>query len=125
MPRRICAPPGTATMPDPIIEHRPQASQAECFNIANRGRKVGHAGAASPTIIRAPPSVAQLQPLRIGRPAVTGQPRRSDGCREEACGAVAGVVRKEASAEVVAAIAYASSHHAAWLWDGVGAEGRR
>jgi hypothetical protein len=27
---------------------------------------------------------------------------------------------KEASAEVVAAIAYASSHHAAWLWDGVG-----
>jgi len=26
---------------------------------------------------------------------------------------------KEASAEVVAAIAYASSHHADWLWDGV------
>jgi hypothetical protein len=24
----------------------------------------------------------------------------------------------EASAEVVAAIAYASSHHAGWLWDG-------
>jgi hypothetical protein len=27
---------------------------------------------------------------------------------------------KEASAEVVSAIAYASSHHAAWLWNGVG-----
>jgi len=27
---------------------------------------------------------------------------------------------KEASAEVVAAIAYASSYHAAWLWDGAG-----
>jgi hypothetical protein len=26
---------------------------------------------------------------------------------------------KEASAEAVAAIAYASSQHAAWLWDGV------
>ena len=26
----------------------------------------------------------------------------------------------EASAEAVAAIAYASSHHTAWLWDGVG-----
>ena len=30
---------------------------------------------------------------------------------------------KEASAEVVAAIAYASSHHAAWFWDGVGERG--
>ena len=30
---------------------------------------------------------------------------------------------KEASAEVVAAIAYASSYHAAWLWDGVGGRG--
>jgi hypothetical protein len=29
----------------------------------------------------------------------------------------------EASAEVVAAIAYASSHHATWLWDGVGGRG--
>jgi hypothetical protein len=27
--------------------------------------------------------------------------------------------RKEASTEAVAAIAYASSHHAPWLWDGV------
>jgi hypothetical protein len=26
----------------------------------------------------------------------------------------------KASAEVVAAIAYASSHHPTWLWDGVG-----
>jgi hypothetical protein len=26
---------------------------------------------------------------------------------------------KEASAEVVAALAYASSHHPTWLWDGV------
>jgi hypothetical protein len=26
---------------------------------------------------------------------------------------------KEASDEAVAAIAYASTHHAAWLWDGV------
>jgi hypothetical protein len=26
---------------------------------------------------------------------------------------------KEASDEVVAAIAYASSHHPAWFWDGV------
>ena len=29
------------------------------------------------------------------------------------------ITAKEASAEVVAAIAYASSHHAAWLWEGV------
>jgi hypothetical protein len=29
----------------------------------------------------------------------------------------------EASAEVVAAIAYASSHHTAWFWDGVGGQG--
>jgi len=27
---------------------------------------------------------------------------------------------KEASAEVVSAIAYASTHHTTWLWDGVG-----
>jgi len=31
-----------------------------------------------------------------------------------------GLSAQEASAEVVAAIAYASSHHSAWLWDGVG-----
>jgi hypothetical protein len=30
------------------------------------------------------------------------------------------VTAKEASAEVVAAIAYASSHHPQWFWDGVG-----
>jgi hypothetical protein len=30
---------------------------------------------------------------------------------------------KEASAEVVAAIAYASSHHSQWFWDGVGRRG--
>jgi hypothetical protein len=28
---------------------------------------------------------------------------------------------KEASAEAVSAIAYASMHHTKWLWDGVGA----
>jgi len=32
---------------------------------------------------------------------------------------------KEASEEVVAAIAYASSHHAAWLWDGVGGRNKK
>jgi hypothetical protein len=30
---------------------------------------------------------------------------------------------KEASAEAVAAIAYASAHHTAWFWDGVGGQG--
>ena len=30
---------------------------------------------------------------------------------------------KDASVEVVAAIAYASSHHSQWLWDGVGGQG--
>jgi len=30
---------------------------------------------------------------------------------------------EEASAEAVAAIACASRHHAAWLWDGVGGRG--
>jgi hypothetical protein len=34
-------------MPD--IERRPQHSQAKRFNIANRGRKVGHARAATTT----------------------------------------------------------------------------
>jgi hypothetical protein len=29
-------------------------------------------------------------------------------------------VAKEASAEVVAAIAYANAHHPTWFWDGVG-----
>ena len=92
------------------------------FVPANRGRKVGHARAASAT------HQPRAAPRGVLQPLPTATARRDGGRHHAAMDAAEASLRerwpelsaKEASAEVVAAIAYASSHHPTWLWDGVG-----
>jgi len=75
-----------------------------------------------------PPPTAERRPAWRAAAVAYRQARR-DGMSNDAAMTAAeaslreqwpGLSAQEASAEVVAAIAYASSHHSAWLWDGVG-----
>ena len=75
-----------------------------------------------------PPPTAERRPAWRAAALAYRQARR-DGMSNDAAMSAADrslqaqwpdLSAEEASAEVVAAIAYASSHHSAWLWDGVG-----
>jgi len=75
-----------------------------------------------------PPPTAERRPAWRAAALAYRQVRREGMGNQAAMDAAEASLReqwpeltaKEASAEVVAAIAYASSHHATWLWDGVG-----
>ena len=78
----------------------------------------------------APPSAERRPAWRAA--AVAYRHARRDGASHDAAAAAAEaslreqwpeLSAKDASAEVVAAIAYASSHHSQWFWDGVGNRG--
>jgi len=75
-----------------------------------------------------PPPTAERRPAWRAAALAYRQARR-DGMSNDAAMSAADrslqaqwpdLSAEEASAEVVAAIAYASSYHSAWLWDGVG-----
>ena len=76
-----------------------------------------------------PPST-ERRPAWRAAAAAYRQARREGGNHHAALNAAETRLRtqwpdltvREASAEVVAAIAYASAHHTAWFWDGVGGE---
>ena len=75
----------------------------------------------------APPSAERRPAWRVA--AVAYRQARREGLGNDAAMDAAeaslreqwpALTAKEASEEAVAAIAYASSHHTAWFWDGVG-----
>jgi hypothetical protein len=78
-----------------------------------------------------PPPTAERRPAWRAAALAYRRARREGATHHAAMNAAEASLRerwpelsaKEASAEVVAAIAYASSHHSQWFWDGVGERG--
>jgi len=78
-----------------------------------------------------PPPTAERRPAWRAAAVAYRQARRDGVSHDAAAAAAEASLReqwpelsaKEASAEVVSAIAYASAHHTTWLWDGVGLDG--
>jgi len=80
-----------------------------------------------------PPPTAERRPAWRAAAVAYRQARRDGTSHGAAMDAAERSLREhwpelsadEVSAEAVAAIAYASSHHPAWLWDGVGRSMRK
>jgi hypothetical protein len=107
---------------DPIVERGLRDSQSVLLHIANPSRKLRVMPEPPP------PPTPERRPAWRAAALAYRQARRDGSGHDAAMHAAERSLReqwpelcaKEASAEAVAAIANASSQHAAWLWDGVG-----